>query len=69
MEFDKFIEWGFLGLIGAGVGWAALFLQKISQSIGELNVHVGTILEKTAWHEKELDDHDGRIKKLESRRH
>lgn len=69
MDFDKFVEWGFLGLIAGSVGWASLFLQRISQSISELNERVAVILEKTGWHARQIENLDERVEKLETRRH
>ncbi len=55
MEFDKFIEWGFMGVVGGGITWSATILQKIQKNISDLNSQVAVILEKTKWHEKEIE--------------
>lgn len=66
MEFSKFIEWAFMAILASAVTWCVRILQDISKSISQLNTQVGTILEKTHWHEKEIDRHDKRLGRLES---
>jgi hypothetical protein len=68
MDFDKFVLWAFMAIMGGGVGWSATFLARISKSISQLNVSVATVIERTAWHQKELENHDHRITHLEEKR-
>ena len=37
------------------------------KSVDDLNVKVAHIIEKTMWHEKTIEAHDGRIRTLEKR--
>lgn len=66
--FEKFVNEAFFAILAGGVTWSSFFLSKISQRIGELNTRMGTIVEKISWHEKEIETHDQRISKLESKR-
>jgi hypothetical protein len=65
MDFDKFVEWAFMAIIGGGVAWSASFLSKISSSITQLNTRLATVLERTAWLGKEVENLDNRIVHLE----
>lgn len=65
LDFQKFIEWTFLAVIGGGVAWSASFLSKISDSVTELNIKLATVLERSEWHGKELEDYSSRIIALE----
>lgn len=40
-------------------------IEETRKSVDELNIKVATVIEKTAYHEKQLDDHGERIKDLE----
>lgn len=63
----KFVEWGFMGLVGGSLSFAVLFLQRISGSINRLNVQVGALLERTMGLSKSVDNHETRISHLERR--
>lgn len=65
MSFDKFIQWAFLGLVSGGVVYGMRFAAVISKSIGELNIKLATLLERTAGHSREIEEHTGRINRLE----
>lgn len=67
MEFSKFIEWGFLGLISSAMALAVSHLKIISNSIAKLNIQVGEILVHSAYHKEELEKHEVRITKLEEK--
>lgn len=67
-DFAKFIEWAFYAVLSGGVLFASHFLQRISKDIAKLHADLNTIIERTAWHEKELAEHNGRLRDLESKR-
>lgn len=48
----------FLGMMGLRI------LSKTQKSIQTLNKQVAVVIEKTAWHERELTRHDKEIEKL-----
>ena len=64
MDFAKFIEWSFYGIIGFSALFAVSILANIKTSINELNSRIAVIIEKTAWHEKWLEKHDEEIKRI-----
>jgi hypothetical protein len=68
LDFNKFVEWAFLAIIGGSVAWASRFLGKISCSISELNSKIATVLERSEWHGRELKDHSKRIDRLENKK-
>lgn len=65
MEFGKFVEWAFYGTIGSSCVYAVAILSDLRSSVEKLNERVAVIIEKTAWHEKQLEKHDARINNLE----
>jgi hypothetical protein len=66
MEFKDFIEWAFPALIAGAVIYGVDLLRQLKNSIDALNVNVGTLVERSAWHEKELEKLDARLSKLEA---
>ena len=66
ITFQKFIEWCFMGLIAGGIGWTAIILRDISNSLVEIRIQIASILERVSWHEKDIIDHDKRLKHLEN---
>lgn len=67
LTFQKFIEWAFMALVGGGVAFCAKFLCDLSRNVAKLNESFGVILERMAWHEKELERHGERIERLENK--
>jgi len=67
MDFNFFIEWAFYGIISLSAIMGIKILTQLRDSIDKLNIKVARILEKTSWHEKELDNQNKRINKLEER--
>lgn len=67
MDFSHFIQWGFEGLISGALIYGVSVLTNLKSSINILNERIATIIEKTAWHEKELEKHEHRIIRLESK--
>lgn len=65
-QIKEFIQWGLQALLGGAVVYAAAKLSKITDSVDDLNKSIATILERTSWHEKELNKQDDRISSLET---
>lgn len=65
MQFDQFLSWGFTGLISGILIYGVKVLQDIKASVEELNKRMATIIEKTSWHEKEMEKINGRIDNME----
>lgn len=65
MKFDEFLSWGFTGLISGILIYGVKVLQDIKASVEELNKRMATIIEKTSWHEKEMEKINGRIDNME----
>lgn len=68
MDLTKFIEWAFEGVLSSCMIYGLNIISQMKNSINELNNNVSRIVEKTAWHEKELDKLDERIRLLENQR-
>jgi peptidoglycan hydrolase CwlO-like protein len=67
MKFDEFLSWGFTGLISGILIYGVKVLQDIKSSVEELNERMATIIEKTSWHEKEMERLNGKIEMIELR--
>ena len=67
MQFNDFLTWGFTGLISGILIYGVKVLQDIKSSVDELNERMATIIEKTAWHEREMEKMSNRIVSLESK--
>jgi len=64
MDFSKFVEWAFYGVVGYAAIAVVQLLSMLKKEIAELNSKIAIIIEKTAWHEKWLEKHDDEISKL-----
>jgi hypothetical protein len=60
MEFVKFVEWAFYGIVSGCAIYLVTILSSIKDSIDKLNINMAVIIEKTHYHEK-------RIEKLEEK--
>ncbi len=60
MDFAKFVEWTFYGIIGGCSVYLVSIISGIKESIDKLNINMAVIIEKTSSHEK-------RIEKLEEK--
>jgi len=60
MDFVKFVEWVFYGVIGGCSIYLVTIISGIKESIDKLNINMAVIIEKTHYHEK-------RIEKLEEK--
>ena len=67
MEFSNFLTWGFTGLLSGILVYAVKVLTDIKRSVEELNERMATIIEKTAWHEREMEKMSNRIVLLENK--
>lgn len=67
MQFSEFLTWGFTGLISGILIYGVKVLQDIKSSVDELNERMATIIEKTAWHEREMEKMSNRILSIESK--
>lgn len=67
MEFSNFLTWGFTGLLSGILVYAVKVLTDIKLSVEELNERMATIIEKTFWHEKEMEKMSNRIVLLENK--
>jgi hypothetical protein len=67
MKFDEFLSWGFTGLISGILIYGVKVLQDIKSSVEQLNERMATIIEKTQWHEKEMERLNNRISAIELR--
>ena len=59
------LQYFFEAAIIVGMGAGVRMLGKLRDSIDALNIKVGTIVEKTRWHDKILDKYDARLTNLE----
>ncbi len=66
MTWQEFLPWAFQGLLGGILVYTVSVLRDIKKSIDLLNVNMATIVEKTAWHEREIYKMDVRIDRLEA---
>lgn len=60
MEFAKFVEWCFYGIVGSACTYGAY-------SIAQLNTNLAVIIEKMLWHEKIIDRHEQEIEELKKK--
>lgn len=65
MEFDKFVEWAFYGVIGSSAVYGVSILSRLNASVNSLNIKIAVILEKIANHEEKIDKLDNRVSKVE----
>ena len=66
-SFKDFIQWGFYGLISFG-GYLTLgVIQDVTVSIQTLNKNVAVIIERTAWHRRDIDELGLRVERLETK--
>lgn len=69
MKFNKFVEWAFYAILSGAAVTSVSILSRLSDSVSTLNIQVATILEKSNWIQKSIDDHDSRLKVLENKQH
>lgn len=54
MEFTKFIDWAFLGLISGGMVFLISFLKGLGDGISLLNTQIAVIIERVEHHERRI---------------
>jgi hypothetical protein len=67
MEYQRFIEWIFYGVISGVAVHGVRVLAKMGESIDSLNAKMAVVLERQDWHGRELEKQDNRITRLEER--
>jgi len=67
MDFPSFVQWVFYGVIGSAAAMGVSILWHIKNSIDVLNERVAVIIEKTAWHERAIEEHNNRLRDLETK--
>lgn len=65
MDFNKFVEWAFYGVVGGSFVYGVSILSHLKQSIDDLNKNVSILVEKSSWHEKMIDKLETKITELE----
>ena len=65
MKFEDFIYWFFLGVVSGGVILITQILKGINDNLSDMNIKMAIILEKTAYHERELTKLDNRLSIVE----
>ena len=66
IEWIEFASWIFYGALTVIAMIAVRILAKMNDSINELNLKVGVMLTNIDWHKEMLQDHDARLKKIET---
>lgn len=66
-NFAQFIQWGFYGMISGALVYAVRILSDLEKSVEGLNIKIATVIERTSNHEKQIDMHDNRLRRLEIR--
>lgn len=67
IHWGDFIDWILKGVLGGICAYGVHILGAMKKSIDDLNVKVGTIIERTDWHTKEIDRLDSRVTRLEEK--
>lgn len=67
MDWSSFADWALKALMAGVLAYGVKVLTQMRKSLDRLNEKVATIIEKTAWHQKELDRHDQRLSLIEER--
>lgn len=67
MDWASFADWMLKGLMAGVLVYGVRMLGGMKDSMDELNKKMAAIIEKTSWHEKELDRQGSRITHLEDR--
>lgn len=68
-KIAKFMDWLFYGVLAYSAMSITGNIEKMQNSINELNVKMGIVVEKTSIHEAQLQRQDERIRALEKSGH
>lgn len=63
MSFSQFQEWAFLGIISGGV----LILWQMKESVNALNSKIEILIVQHEQARKDIEDHEGRLRHLETK--
>lgn len=61
VNFEGFVSWAFLGLVGGGVA----ILWQMKEGLNSLNTKIAVLIEQHDKARKDIDDHEDRIRELE----
>lgn len=64
-DWQNFVDWALKGLIGGVIMYAVHILGRVRMSIESLNKKVATLVERSGWHNKEIDRLHSRLARLE----
>tara|TARA_R100001086_G_scaffold245810_2_gene177219 strand:+ start:1142 stop:1372 length:231 start_codon:yes stop_codon:yes gene_type:complete len=67
-SFDHFIHWVFYGVVSIGGYMAIDIIKDVNESIEKLNTNVAIVIERTTGNKEDLQRHEKRLDRLESRR-
>jgi len=67
-DFGSFATWALQAILAGAVVYAVTILSRLQTSVEQLNSQIAVIIEKTSWHERELERHDDRISQIENYR-
>lgn len=65
IEYAHLVNWLFFALASLVGGGVLKSLHELVRDVGELNVKIAAILEKSVQHERRLEEHANRIQYLE----
>ena len=68
-DWNIILDWIAKAVLCVIVSQGVKILSDMKKSVDKLNVQVGTIIERTEWHSKEIDRLDTRMNRLEVRGH
>lgn len=68
MQFSEFVQYCFYGVASGGTMLGVKILWSLKDSIDTLNKQIAIIIERTTYHEKQLEKHDERLSRIEELR-
>lgn len=68
-DWNNVLDWAAKAVLGLIISQGVKVLSEMKKSVDKLNVQVGTIIERTDWHSKEIDRLDARVNRMEVRGH
>lgn len=67
MEYSNFVQWAFFGLLGYGFMKISSVLSDLTKSVERLNEKLAGLLEKSAWHERNINELHDRVRVIEKK--